>query len=161
MFVGVGRRAEVDSLLADLDRVTATREPTPVALAAGLGAGKARIIQEFYRALAAHQLAPGYWPASLLTESSDDGLGLSELTASRKTVRYRGSFVPPEGVQLPWLWLAPATGRLSYGSPAPAFEGPVSQLIPHVPALMRRLAAGGALEPARQQDMTFIAVVAS
>ena len=124
-----------------------------VVLVAVPGAGKTRIIQEFYRKLAGGQPDPAYWPPSLLTEAPDGGLGLAELTASRKTVRYRGSFVPSPGTGIPWVWLAPAAGRLSDGSPAPAFDGLVSQFTPHVPALTRRLEASGALDPRRLETI--------
>ena len=141
MFVGAKRRELVDSLLTDLSRVAGTGQPALVTLVAVPGAGKTKIVQEFYRALAARQPAPAYWPADLVSESADNGVQVSELTAGRKTVRYRGSFAPPAGAGIPWLWLAPAAGRLSDGSPAPAFDGIVSQLRPHVAALAGRPAA--------------------
>jgi hypothetical protein len=150
LFVGASRRAQVESLLAEFDRAVVRREPLLITLVAAPGAGKTRIIQEFYRELAGRQPAPPYWPASLLAESPDGGLGLAELTASRKTVRLRASFAPSPGASIPWLWLAPAAGRLSDGSPAPAFDGLVSQFTPHVSAIMRRLEAADALDPARE-----------
>jgi hypothetical protein len=140
-FVGADRRVQVERLLDLVSHVASRQEPTLVVLVAAPGWGKTRIIQEFYRKLAAGQPPPAYWPANLLTEAADGELGLSELTASRKTVRYRGSFVPPADAKIPWLWLAPAAGRLSDGSPAPAFDGLVSQLTPHSPALLKRLDA--------------------
>lgn len=151
MFVGASRRAQVESLLAEFDQVAARWEPTLITLVAPPGGGKTRIIQEFYRELTARQPAPPYWPASLLDESPDRGLGLAELTASRKTVRHRASFAPPAGASIPWVWLAPAAGRLSDGSPAPAFDGLLSQFTPHVSAIMRRLEAAGTLDPARAE----------
>ena len=118
-----------------------------VVLIAAPGAGKTRIIQELYRALAATQPDPAYWPVSLLDEAPDGGLGLMELTASRKTVRYRGAFSPPHGARIPWLWIAPASGRLGDGSPAPAFNGLVSQFTPHVPAILERIDGAAAVAP--------------
>jgi len=151
LFVGASRRAQVESLLAEFDQVAARWEPTLITLVAAPGGGKTRIIQEFYRELTARQPAPPYWPASLLDESPDRGLGLAELTASRKTVRHRAPFTPPAGASIPWVWLAPAAGRLSDGSPAPAFDGLLSQFTPHVSAIMRRLEAAGTLDPARAE----------
>jgi hypothetical protein len=151
MFVGASRKALVASLLDSSERVAATRDPAMVVFVAAPGSGKTRIIQEFYRRLAGGQQDPAYWPASLLEEAPDGGLSLTELTASRKTVRYRGSFVPPPGARIPWLWIAPASGRLSDGSPAPAFDGLVSQFTPHVPAMLRRLDGAGATDLADQE----------
>jgi hypothetical protein len=143
MFVGASRKAQVTSLLNSLGLIAANRDPAMVVLVAAPGSGKTRIIQEFYRALAAGQRNPAYWPASLLDEVPDGSLSLTDLTASRKTVRYRGSFVPSSSARIPWLWIAPASGRLSDGSPAPAFDGLVSQFTPHVPAIMTRLDEAG------------------
>lgn len=117
------------------------------------GSGKTRIIQEFYRELAATQPDPPYWPPSLSDDAPDGGLGLRELTASRKTVRYRGSYARPAGATLPWLWIAPAVGTLSDGSPAPAFDGIISQVTPHVPALLKRLDATGGPDPLRDAEI--------
>jgi hypothetical protein len=140
-FVGADRKAHVERLLSLLSHVASRQEPTMVVLVAAPGWGKTRIVQEFYRKLAAGQPDPAYWPSDLLTEAADGDLGPSELTASRKTVRYRGSFVPPDDAKIPWMWLAPAAGRLSDGSPAPAFDGLVGQLTPHMPALLRLVGA--------------------
>lgn len=150
MFVGASRKAQVESLFGSSERAAATRAPAMVVLVAAPGSGKTRIIQEFYRTLAGGQHDPAYWPASLLDEAPDGGLSLTELTASRKTVRYRGSFVPPSSARIPWLWIAPASGRLSDGSPAPAFDGLVSQFTPHVPAILRRLDEAKAADLAHQ-----------
>jgi hypothetical protein len=153
VFVGATRIAQVEALLEDFRRVAARREPAMVVLVAAPGSGKTRIVQEFYRKLAAGQTGPAYWPPSLLDESPDHGLGLAELTASRKTVRHRGSVIPPPEAEIPWVWLAPAAGRLSDGSPAPAFDGLVSQFTPHVAALLRRLETAGAPDPVRLEEI--------
>ena len=144
IFVGAERLQQVESILKHLAWVVEQRESALVVLVGPPGSGKTRIIQEAYRKLAAEQPDPAYWPASLLTEAADGDLGLVELTASRKTVRYRGKRVPAGDAAIPWLWIAPAAGRLSDGSAAPAFDGLVSQFTPHVPALLRRLGLGDA-----------------
>jgi hypothetical protein len=152
-FVGADRQAQVERLLDLFSHVASRPEPAMVVLVAPPGWGKTRIVQEFYRELAAGQPDPPYWPADLLTEAADGELGLSDLTTSRKTVRYRGSFVPPDDAKIPWIWLAPAAGRLSDGSPAPAFDGLVSQLTPHLPALLRLLGADNASAPGRLEPI--------
>ena len=119
-----------------------------VVLIAAPGAGKTRMIGELYRALAATQPDPAYWPVSLLDEAPDGGLGLMELTASRKTVRYRGAFFPTPRCAYPMaVDRARASGRLSNGSPAPASNGLVSQFTPHVPAILERIDGAAAISP--------------
>jgi hypothetical protein len=153
LFVGAARYAQVKSLLIAAERSRALRESALVVFVAPPGSGKTRIIQEFYRALAATQPDPRYWPPSLVDEDPDGGLGLRELTTSRKTVRYRGSYARPADAEIPWLWVAPAVGTLSDGSPAPAFDGVVSQVTSHVPALIKRLGAARGEDPERDAQI--------
>lgn len=112
-----------------------------VVLIAPPGSGKTRIVQEFYRELAARQPAPAYWPPSLVEDDADNGLKLSDLTSGRKTVRHRTRIAPPEGSVIPWLWLAPAAGRLSDGSAAPALNSVTAQLREHLDSLPGRAAS--------------------
>jgi hypothetical protein len=149
LFVGAARFAQVKSLLVAAARSRALRESGMVVFVAPPGSGKTRIIQEFYRELAATQPDPPYWPPSLVDEEPDGGLGLRELTTSRKTVRYRGSYARPADAEIPWLWIAPAVGTLSDGSPAPAFDSVISQVTSHVPALIKRLGAARGDDPER------------
>lgn len=136
VFVGQSRQAEVDRLLARFASVSEHREPALVVYVAPPGWGKTRIVQEFYRRLAAGQPAPAYWPRSLVPDSGELASTMIELTASRKTVRHREAFAVPSGARIPWLWLAPPSGRLSDGSPAPALEGLIEQLRVHARVLL-------------------------
>jgi tetratricopeptide (TPR) repeat protein len=139
MFVGTERKTQVDWLASKFSRVPALNEPMLVVLVAPPGWGKTRIVQEFYRELAALQPDPAYWPDSLAQEAPDGTLGLSELTASRKAVRIRHPVAPSANADMQWLWLAPASGRLSDGSPAPAFDGLLDQLMPHLETMLKRV----------------------
>jgi tetratricopeptide (TPR) repeat protein len=71
-FVGVGRRAVVEGLLAVFDDVRRTDTPAWVSIEAPSGWGKTRIAREFYARLAAErQTDPPYWPSSILAGASD------------------------------------------------------------------------------------------
>jgi hypothetical protein len=95
LFVGAMRNAQVKSLLAACELTSSSRESALVVFVAPPGTGKTRIIQEFYRELAAVQPDPPYWPRSLVDEEHDGGLGLRELTAARKTSPLPGQLRSP------------------------------------------------------------------
>ena len=122
MFVGIHRRAEVERLVQLFDRVRAERRPALVVYTAPQGWGKTRIVQEFYRALAAEQPQPPYWPAALPAGVAG---------TDRKVTVPRRSFTRGPEVEPQWLWLAPVVGRLSDNSPAPALSGLYEQLRRH------------------------------
>lgn len=66
-FTGAARHSLVDGLLAVYDEVRQSGTPRWVAFEAPSGAGKTRVVQEFYGRLAhTRQSEPAYWPASLL-----------------------------------------------------------------------------------------------
>lgn len=129
MFVGVHRQREVDRLVRRFAQVCARREPALIAYSAPPGWGKTRIVAEFYRAIAASQPEPAFWPPAL---GPPPGMA-DGATADRKVVRHREPFTPPPGAAMPWLWLAPPSGRLSDGSPAPALPGLAEQLRRYLP----------------------------
>lgn len=106
MFVGRDRQAEIHQLEDLFEKVRATSQPHLTVLAAPPGWGKTRIVQEFYRSLAARQPQPAYWPLALVASADDRASGFVALTAERKTVRHRDIMVPPDA-HIPWLWLAP------------------------------------------------------
>ncbi len=71
-FVGAGRRAIVDGLIAAFDQVRTTERPLWVSIEAPSGWGKTRIAREFYARLASErQSDPPYWPGSILDGASD------------------------------------------------------------------------------------------
>ncbi|CAN7346570.1 tetratricopeptide repeat protein [Microbacterium sp. LjRoot45] len=71
-FVGAGRRAIVDGLIAAFDHVRTTERPLWVSIEAPSGWGKTRIAREFYARLASErQSEPPYWPGSILDGASD------------------------------------------------------------------------------------------
>lgn len=143
MFVGADRHAEVDRLVSLFDRARDEANPMLVVYIAPPGWGKTRIVQEFYRRLAASQPEPRYWPDSLVPEPAN---GASDLTAGRKTVRHLALSVP-EGAKIPWLWLAPPSARLGDGSPASALGDLTTQVAPHLHHLAARLHAPDEPEP--------------
>jgi AAA ATPase-like protein len=138
MFVGRHRQAEVHRLADMYDRVRLTAEPHLVVYSAPPGWGKTRIVQEFYRLLAARQPEPAYWPPTLVPSLGPAMSGFLALANERKTVRHREITVPT-GASMPWLWLAPASGRLGDGSPAPVLDNLTNQISRHLPHLIARL----------------------
>ncbi|MEU4676311.1 hypothetical protein [Micromonospora sp. NPDC023737] len=120
------------------DQVRATSRPHLTVFSAPPGWGKTRVVQEFYRALAARQPDPRYWPPALVPRADESANGFVALTAERKTVRHRQLEIPAEA-QIPWLWLAPASGRLGDGSPAPILDNLTNQITRHLPHLLNRL----------------------
>lgn len=137
MLVGRQRRAEVHRLEDAYDRVRSTSEPHLVVSVAPAGWGKTRIVQEFYRVLACRQPQPAYWPLTLVP-AGQAPTGAVALAAERKTVRHREVLVPP-GASIPWLWLAPISGRMGDGTPAPVLDNLTNQISRHLPHLVTRL----------------------
>lgn len=138
MFVGASRQAEVERLTQCLTEVASRRAPLLVVYVSPPGWGKTRIIQEFYRAIAAQQASPPYWPASLVELGADGAAGVLRLGQERKVVGHRDLEIPVEA-QMPWLWLAPSTGRLGDGSPVPVLDSLARQISRHVPHLVSQL----------------------
>jgi tetratricopeptide (TPR) repeat protein len=138
MFVGANRQAEVERLTRRLQDVYAKREPALVVYVSPPGWGKTRIIQEFYRAIAARQSSPRYWPSSLVRPGADGAAGVLRLGHERKVVGHRDIQVPSDAL-MPWLWLAPSTGRLGDGSPVPVLDTLAKQISRHVPHLVSQM----------------------
>ena len=95
-FVGAGREALVDSLVADFERCRSTATPRWVSIEGAAGIGKTRIIHELFARLAAAQGARAYWPARL--EARPNGSS----TPRRKRVRPRWEGSP--GAVPDWFW---------------------------------------------------------
>jgi len=146
MFVGADRHTKVDRLVSLFDRVRDEAIPMLVVYIAPPGCGKTRIVQEFYRRLAASQPDPRYWPDSLVPEPSIGTPGLADLTVGRKIVRHITLSVP-EAAKIPWLWLAPPSARLGDGSPAPGLGHLTTQVAPHLRHLAARLHSPDEPEP--------------
>ena len=82
-FVGQDRHEEVSELLRAWEQVTTSGSARVVVLLAETGFGKTRIVQEFYRGLAAAQPEPPFWPADIVDASTS---GHGALRESRKRV---------------------------------------------------------------------------
>ncbi len=143
MFVGADRHTEVDRLVSLFDGARDEANPMLVVYITPPGWGKTRIIQEFYRRLAASQPEPRYWPDSLVPEPGNAG---PDLTAGRKAVRHTTLSIP-EGAKIPWLWLAAPSARLGDGSPPPALGHLTTQVAPHLHHLAARLHSPDEPEP--------------
>src|SRR4051794_5050440 len=94
IFLDGDREQYVGALEAAFERVRTTRRPRLVSLEARSGLGKTRVVQEFFRRLAADQ---DYWAASLVK-----GGGRAQHSRKRLTpeVREEARGEPP------FLWLA-------------------------------------------------------
>jgi hypothetical protein len=132
-FVGDQRRQLVDSLLADFDEVSESGTPRWLSLEGHLGWGKTRIVQEFYRRLAAErQPAGGYWPLSLIPDVPRARGG----TVMRKRV-YPEQVVRQAGVLPQWFWWGISCGNRS-GTPVQALADDLTQFEAHRVGLEQR-----------------------
>ncbi len=131
-FVGDGRHALVEGLLALYDEVTSTRIPAWVALEATTGNGKTRVVQEFYRRLAlSRQGSPHYWPDSLQDPTNDTQPlnNMGRIDRSRKAI-FPLNFTRPDGALLDWFWWGiSCSGRLR--SPVASLSRDLDQVALH------------------------------
>ncbi|MGB7983275.1 MAG: toll/interleukin-1 receptor domain-containing protein [Candidatus Nanopelagicales bacterium] len=100
-FVGRERHQILDELTSTWQQVSSTRSARVVVLLAETGFGKTRIVQEFYRRLAANQSEPTFWPADIVDATSN---GQRALRESRKRVAPL-ELSPHEGSSASYLWL--------------------------------------------------------
>ena len=147
MFVSEERQREVTRLVDSFHRVSRTGVPALIVYVAPPGWGKTRIVQEFYRVLASTQNRPAYWPPSLVPRILDGQPEVLRLGYERKAVAIHDVTVP-DGAAIPWLWLAPSTGRLGDGSPAPVLDAIIQQLTSHLTAVLRAVGPQGRTPPA-------------
>ncbi|MFB7873987.1 hypothetical protein ACFC06_01960 [Nocardia sp. NPDC056064] len=127
-FTGGSRVGVIDGLGALWDRLPETPRRTWVSLEGPPGAGKTRIVHEFYRRLAAGQPAPAYWPPSVL--------GDDRPTGPRK-VAGPTAWERPAGALPGYLWLGFA-GRRGDGLPEIQLGAELRQIDTHFPFVQRR-----------------------
>ena len=137
-FVGDDRKALVDHLVGYFDEVKSDRTPRCVSLEAASGWGKTRILQEFYRRLAADRQDSGtYWPPTLLDAVPDaERADLTTPDGRRKAIYPRR--VSPDTAATPaWFWWG-IMCSMRAGTPAQVLADDVTQYQAHEAALQRR-----------------------
>lgn len=110
-FVGPQRQDLLESLATTWRRVVDHGESHLVVLLGETGFGKTRIVQEFYRQVAAEQPVPGFWPPDLRRGSAH---GQRALRESRKRVA-PPELDPPQGASASYLWLGHVVDEGSAG----------------------------------------------
>jgi tetratricopeptide (TPR) repeat protein len=138
-FVGEGRRAIVRDLVAAFDSIE-TGSSFWFHLEAPTGAGKTRIVQEFYRHIAStRQTQPAYWPNTIVDEqpAAASVFDTASFERTRKEVNPR-SFVKPEGAVPNWLWWGFTCGD-RHGIRLSSLATDVGQLQQHGPHLVDAL----------------------
>ncbi|HEY8706801.1 MAG TPA: tetratricopeptide repeat protein, partial [Burkholderiaceae bacterium] len=135
-FVGDERRELVDRLLADFDQLSESGTPRWWSLEGHSGWGKTRIVQEFYRRLAAERQAGlPYWPPSLTPDVPlAKRIGLA--TSMRKRVYPEQVVREPDAVPT-WFWWGIACAVRS-GTPVQALADDLTQFTQHQVGLQRR-----------------------
>jgi tetratricopeptide (TPR) repeat protein len=135
-FVGQERHEMVERLLSDFDYVTSGKGPKVVLLASPPGWGKTRVVQEFYRRIAAKQSSPQYWPAELVDTRglSGDSSSMNTLLQARKLV-YPQVVNVPKGSAMDWMWWGVLCHRRGNGEYAEAMFDSVAQMNAHAGAI--------------------------
>jgi tetratricopeptide (TPR) repeat protein len=126
----------VERVLADFDQVSESGTPRWWSLEGHPGWGKTRIVQEFYRRLAAER-QPGerYWPLSLIPDDPvAEGAGVS--TVMRKRV-YPEQVLRPHEVVPQWFWWGVSCATRS-GTPVQALADDLTQFEAHRVGLEER-----------------------
>lgn len=133
MFVGAERQQFVNDLRDDFNDVASNEGPRMVVLSAPSGEGKTRIVQEFYRALAAEQSLPHYWPP-VLTNDDVDWKSVRKCLAVPE-------FTPGPDATIPWIYWSISCQRRQDGSLAQALFNDITQFNAHAEPLFSRLSA--------------------
>lgn len=129
-FVGEGRRLLVDGLLAAYDEVNRTGSAQWMSLEAPSGLGKTRVVREFYSRLAAErQMAPAYWPPTILGSRPDRP---DDVSSRRKQVYPKVEHVPGSLPSYFWWGIA---ASLRNGVASDALAEDLAQLKAHGPYL--------------------------
>lgn len=129
----------VDELLERFAQVRAEAQPLLVVLEAESGWGKTRILQEFYKRLAAAQPQPAYWPPSIIQAVPVPVGGYVDPDLRRKRI-YPESFVPPLGAVPEWFWWGISGLEGNGGSLLSVLTYDSAQIARHRDALFQRIA---------------------
>ena len=135
-FVGQQRQELVERLLSEFDQVCQSGTPRWCSLEERSGWGKTRIVQEFYRRLAAQrQFGAKYWPPSVLAQDpavKNPGPAM----ILRKRV-YPKDVVPEYGAVPQWFWWGISCATRS-GTAVQALADDLSQFAQHQVGLEQR-----------------------
>jgi hypothetical protein len=142
-FVGDDRNAIVDEFLNAFSRIQKSCQPELHLLVAPAGWGKTRIIQEFYRQLAAKQNKDSrYWPADFFgVMRTVLDLDIEAISEQRRRVRHVSDFRVPQGAVIPWLWLAPSVRSVRGTGSALVIDDLYLELRAHMGPLLDRASA--------------------
>jgi AAA ATPase domain/Tetratricopeptide repeat len=136
LFVGADRQQIVEDLRETFDEVVSGAGSRMVVLSAPSGEGKTRVVQEFYRALAADQPMPHYWPPSLTDDKDDWKSDRKRLAVPR--------FTPGPDATIPWIYWSVSCQRRQDGSYAQALFDDITQFNAHAEPLFNRISASAA-----------------
>lgn len=143
------RRGLVQELLEAFERVQADSTPRLVLLEADSGWGKSRIVQEFYREIAARQSTPAYWPASILEAVPPDRQAdLGDLSNRRKRIFPESGFPAQPAATPPWFWWGISATASRMGTPIESLATDLKQVLAHGTSLAKRLTEIAGKSPA-------------
>jgi len=135
-FVDQARKSIVENLLLLIEQVAKDEVPAWVSLEAPSGWGKTRIVQEFYRSLAAGQEEPRYWPTSILVDAAE--LQIKE----RRKRTYPKNILVPAGALPSWAWFGISCSHREGDGPIAALDLDMQQLDAHSEYLERAWSKG-------------------
>lgn len=139
-FVGYERNAVVGDLINAFTRIEMSSQPELHLLVAPAGWGKTRIIQEFYRQLAAKQNVDSrYWPADFFGAMEPMlNLDIEAISEQRRRVRHVSGFRVSKDAVIPWLWLAPSVRAVPGTGSALVIDDLYLELRAHMGPLLDR-----------------------
>ena len=132
-FIGASRHDLVELLVVLFDEIGRSGEPKWVSLEAPMGWGKTRVVQEFYRRIAAdRQAIPRYWPSSILSAVANP-TAVAVPEGRRKRV-FPERYSRAAGALPDWFWWGISCSERA-GTPMQAIGHDLRQFDEHAPSL--------------------------